>query len=703
MVRLPSQKAAKKRDGTISESSVPATATDPRFAHIATDPRFRLPSKKHAKVELDERFAKVLVDDDFAKTAKVDRYGRKISSDTGRKELERLYRMEGDDLSESDEEDEEEKLADPAREGFDYSSSDEESSEEDEDEDLEVDEKTAAEETLKQDEVPMGEPSRRIAVVNLDWDNIRAIDLLAVFKSFVPEGGRIENITVYPSQFGKERLEREEYEGPPPELFQSESDDDEEATADKLVKEDKGEDYDSAKLRRYQLERLRYFYAVLTVDSPATGHAIYTACDGTEFQSTANHFDLRFIPEEVSFEEDIPRDEASSIPENYRPNEFVTDALQHSKVKLTWDEDDTFRKESTKKAFAAASKKKGRNEQLEEDLQIYLASSSISEEEPDDEEVDGESGAVSRKEAEKARLRALLGLTDNNPLKKKATGDMQITFSSGLTNSKKKDSVFEAASSDDENETTLDKYVRKERERKKKRKERTKGLAAPDDDAANGDGGKDQEDLGFDDPFFLNPDAEKRKKKAEKKNQKRLLAAAMAEDEEVLRQKAGLDLLVLPDQTGADGEDGPATRGGGHFSMPQILKHEKEAAKKLKRKQKKDKFKSKSGPENASDLQKGFKLDAEDPRFRGLFEESELAIDPSHKKFVRTSAMLGLLEEGRKKRAKVDVGHRGDGESASQSKGGSRKESSRNGDGGYDDDLPRLVQKIKSRATGEKK
>ena len=68
-----------------------------------------------------------------------------------------------------------------------------------------------------------GEATRRLACVNLNWDTIsvgfgffcdfQAVDLLSVFKSF-SQGGSVYSVTIYPSEFGKKRLEEEEKYGP---------------------------------------------------------------------------------------------------------------------------------------------------------------------------------------------------------------------------------------------------------------------------------------------------------------------------------------------------------------------------------------------------------------------------------------------------------------------------------------------------------
>src|SRR5436305_5010154 len=304
-------------------------------------------------------------------------------------------------------------------------------------------------------------------------------------------------------------------EGPPAEIFaskegeadsQSGSDiqhDEEEDIKKSILKPDDGEEFDSAKLRQYQLERLRYFYAVLTFSSTSAAKAIYDAVDGTEYLSTANFFDLRFVPEETDFSSDTPREECKKIPDGYKPNEFVTDALQHSKVKLTWDADDVSRKEAQARAFRG-----GRQEIYENDLKAYLGTDS-SDNEADEipATVSAESEkAISKKEKERQKTRTLLGL-GAEPLKaskkdQAPVGDVQVTFSSSLLGVRdNKTSVFE--NEPEMEETTVEKYIRKERERKQKRKEKLKNTqeaTAADAGSLNMD--EQDQDLGFDDYFF---------------------------------------------------------------------------------------------------------------------------------------------------------------------------------------------------------
>lgn len=670
----------------------------------------------------------MLRDEGFSSRAKVDRYGRKLPKDAGKKELERYYSLGDEDEEGQDGEldnDREVELelerANARDTEMSTSSSEESSSDDDDSEDVEEDEVFGfpEEQGGDGDSVPMGEPSVRLAVVNLDWDNIRAADLMAVFSSFTPGNGRILKISIYPSEFGKERMEKEEMEGPPKEVFaqkksesrpenlsspgsDEETNDAEEDEKIKksMIKEDLGQEFNSAKLRRYQLERLRYYYAVLTCSSIPIAQAIYDAVDGAEYLTTANFFDLRFIPDDVEFLDDKPRDECERIPDSYRPNEFVTDALQHSKVRLTWDADDGSRKEAQKRAFTGS-----RADIDENDLKAYLGSDSSGGEEPEPVIVDAtvesagksninhdaeeQAPKLSKKEAERQRMRALLGLQKEPTTSKKSktrmsapVGDMQITFSSGLSSEPSKGSVFENEPPRDE--TTAERYVRKERERKSRRKEKMKmtrnAASAVADDAptetpppTDADNPADQvatEDLGFDDPFFTAPSS-KPPKPASSKAHRRTTEPSLDAP-----SRAELELLMLPEN--ALGADAPAVQ---HFNMHELALAEKARLKTARHSHSNSNSNNKkkaklSARERAATL-KGdddFRLDVADPRFGAVFERPEFAIDPSHPRFSGTGAMRSLLEEGRRKRGRGrhEEGEGGEGEGGSGEEVGRR-------------------------------
>jgi hypothetical protein len=115
--------------------------------------------------------------------------------------------------------------------------------------------------------------TRRIAVVDLDWDHVRAIHLYKIFSSAmspiksppskstvvsVPAvRGKVLSVRIYPSNFGLERMAQEE-DGPPIDLFKKRQVIGTEEVNERSVYETGDADgYDEDALRRYQLERLR--------------------------------------------------------------------------------------------------------------------------------------------------------------------------------------------------------------------------------------------------------------------------------------------------------------------------------------------------------------------------------------------------------------------------------------------------------------
>jgi hypothetical protein len=318
--------------------------SDPRFARLKTDPRFRQPRRKSNKVVVDDRFKSIFEDGgkkDNGKGksarqpiqpeslgthvfagAKVDKYGRKVSATHDSDNLRRFYRLEED----AEELQPEDAAPDYARgEGL-IESSDEEDqqvhgSESDDGEvvlgrdvrkpiavpedepEIDLDESQFAElDALaaanaandKTEDFPGaqagGEQTNRLAVVNLDWDHVRASHLFKIFSSVVSplpsaqrerersgsaksSKGKVLNVRVYPSEFGKKRLEQEQKEGPPKELFKKRGQDEDDMDEQTLLEEDDGNEYDEEALRKYQLERLRYFFHPM---QPPTGGLRYS-------------------------------------------------------------------------------------------------------------------------------------------------------------------------------------------------------------------------------------------------------------------------------------------------------------------------------------------------------------------------------------------------------------------------------------------
>ena len=58
------------------------------------------------------------------------------------------------------------------------------------------------------------EPTARLAVVDLDWEHVTAQDIFTILHSFVPKGGALTRVTIYPSKYGLERMAQEARHGP---------------------------------------------------------------------------------------------------------------------------------------------------------------------------------------------------------------------------------------------------------------------------------------------------------------------------------------------------------------------------------------------------------------------------------------------------------------------------------------------------------
>jgi len=63
------------------------------------------------------------------------------------------------------------------------------------------------------DNIPTGDATSRFAVLNIDWQYMRALDLFVLFQSFLPSAHahaqsarRIVSVTVYPSDYGLEKM-----------------------------------------------------------------------------------------------------------------------------------------------------------------------------------------------------------------------------------------------------------------------------------------------------------------------------------------------------------------------------------------------------------------------------------------------------------------------------------------------------------------
>ncbi|XP_034832122.1 ESF1 homolog [Maniola hyperantus] len=653
---------------------------DSRFAKYLNDPRYRQIPKHERKVKIDKRFQSMFSDEKFKVKYTVDKRGRPVN-ETSTENLRKYY-----DLDESDESTDEESVTNdaatkeqgtasiPKEESdiqagrfvkrlpsedeekedkktltnfkndklirgsldiktkkrlldldIDYargegvlltdSSSEEEVSESEEESDLEHEWGE-----LDADAETTDESTRRIAICNMDWDNIKATDLMVLLSSFLPPGGVIHHVTVYPSEYGLKRMQEEDIRGPI-ELTEDKTD---ECDLSDNGGNEEGSTYHMEKLRRYQLNRLKYFYAVVECDTVATADKLYSECDGMEYESSATKLDMRFIPDDVTFDQE-PRETCTKLPDltKYKPRLFTTTALQQAKVDLTWDATNPKRTELIKSALG------GKIDDL--DLKEYLASSS-----DDSAEEEPKSDIENENEDPIQKYKMLLDDIETKDQKKQNKDmEMEITWGLGVKD-KAEELVKKKINEDDKDLTPFEKLLQKRKEKKKQRK--LKNKQKTDDTKTDSDGSSSDEipsDVDMSDPYFAEefnkPDFKNRKLKTKTQSQKQ---DENSEDEE--RRKAELELLIDEDEAKE------------HFSLKKI--QEAENINKKSKRKRKLKEKIKEQKEAVPD----FEINLDDRRFAALYDSHLYNIDPTDPNFKKTKNMEKLIHEKLKRRPKDD-------------------------------------------------
>ncbi|RZC45168.1 hypothetical protein C5167_038126 [Papaver somniferum] len=585
---------------------------DDRFVSMHSDPRFQAVPNQLSKVTIDKRFKDVLSKGFSSSSARVDKRG-KTKNMNSENPLRHYYRQDEEENKkndqESDDDDENEKSGKNEKAKVQKhdrkilkSDSDSESEETESADELSDDTSSSTGSDTDEDDagyledvpeepeenIPVIEQeTRRLAIVNMDWSQVRAADLFVVMSSFLPKSGKIVSIAVYPSEFGLKRMEEEAVKGPVG-LFddgKEKSDDDD---------DDGDDEIDEEKLRAYEKSRLRYYYAVVECDSSDTADYLYKNCDGIEFERTSNVLDLRFIPDSMEFKHP-PRDIATEGPTNYEGIDFQTRALQHSNLELTWDEDEPQRIKALKRTFNA-------DQLAESEMNAYLASD-VSDDDDDEDEIDAQDDQSKEKLTKAEKYRVLFEKgdegSDGGDDDEDGNKDMEVTFNTGLEDLSKR--ILEKKK-DKESETVWNQYLRKKSEKKKARKNFSKHSS---EDESSGSGRDEAEQ----DDFFIDESSVKFSKRGKNNRKEKQLEDTEKEHE---ASKAELELLLADDQEANNGLKG--------YNI------------------KRNKAKGKKGNKEDPSEDKIPAADYTDPRFQNLYKSPLFALDPTDPQYKRSAA-----------------------------------------------------------------
>nr|CDS32673.1 ESF1 [Hymenolepis microstoma] len=361
---------------------------DRELKEISRDPRFagRLKKKTRKEKEAHKSLFEGIEEEETFK----DKRGKPWSCKPLRY-AKHLLEKEEDDESESESEEYE------ADESEESSSSDSDSSvggkELDPEERL-IDLQDADWFELVKDAEPAEEETRRLAVLHFDWDNSNAKTLFLALESFLPPGSTLDKVTIYPSEYGMKKMEEEERHGPKDIWVGSGVEEEEDQEDEVEVNRNPVEmDADEKKawsatsiktrrrLRQYQLQRLKYYYAIAEFDSKETAAAIYQACNDVEFADTGIRFDLRFVPDSMTFS--VPNEWAHAVSEccevnraKYKPRTVENTALHSTRITLSWDRTPTARTQWLREQFAEDADPKKLFSEGKAQLSEYVALSS---------------------------------------------------------------------------------------------------------------------------------------------------------------------------------------------------------------------------------------------------------------------------------------------------------------------------------------
>ena len=182
-----------------------------------------------------------------------------------------------------------------------------------------------------------------------------------------------------------------------------------------------------AQLRKYEVRKMDYFYAIVHCNTRKTASKIISENQDLEFELTNIRLQLYIVEDSMEFPYD-PKDVATEIPANYSFDQSkISRALNHSTVKLSWDQSDPKRAAKLQSNYRNFLKKKDYELNVSDEEEAYrdLIASSSSEEGLSEDEEGGDGGGESQKRIEEMRMKLLSGLEEDKPRKSAGFDDAE--------------------------------------------------------------------------------------------------------------------------------------------------------------------------------------------------------------------------------------------------------------------------------------
>jgi hypothetical protein len=443
-------------------------------------------------------------------------------------------------------------------------------------------------------------------VLGVDWDRYEARDVYVVVQTFLESEGKVQEgaikrVAVYPSDFGLKKMAHEEVHGPD--------------LGEGIELPDDGEETPeiTEAIRKYQKQRLKYYYGVIECDSTETATLLYDELDGmVADEMTPQALELRFIPDDLEIPHK-PKTVCTDKPEDYELPANHRSALSHSKVMCTWDDEPDVQRTKF------MTKRHSEKELAEMDLQAYLASSS-------DEELD-ESNV-------EAYRRTLLGdaadrVSDDDGGKPAADDDGDD------------DDDDDDSEGEDDMEINVRSDVQSFADKVQKKAE-----------ALKSSGRLGQEGLGTEQKknswqTYLERKKEKKRQRKQELKEKAKAAKEAAEEKQTEPKKKKWPSSIIPmkgseaddDREENDVDEADLLLGSGDEGRHFDLKKTKARGQKMTKKKEEE-------------VDNRFEMDISDPRLAKVFSNADFAIDPTNPEYRDSSGMQRVLKEKRgRKRA----------------------------------------------------